>query len=117
ATGVETIASEIRHIAELGLVGAEVPFTDPDKPIWDPYWEPLWVTAAAVGVPLHVHSNSPRRRVAPTITARAILISTLPLDLKDALAAVIFSGALERHPALKVVVAESGTGWVPYLLD
>src|SRR5205807_2482865 len=24
---------------------------------------------------------------------------------------------LERHPDLQVVIAESGTGWVPYLLD
>ena len=29
---------------------------------------------------------------------------------------MVFSGALERHPGLKLVLAESGVGWVPYFL-
>jgi len=30
---------------------------------------------------------------------------------------VIFCGALERHPALKIVLAETGIGWLPYMLE
>jgi hypothetical protein len=30
---------------------------------------------------------------------------------------VLLSGILERHPKLKVVFAEAGTGWIPYMLD
>ncbi len=30
---------------------------------------------------------------------------------------MVFSGALERHPGLKLVLAESGVGWLPVLLD
>ena len=29
---------------------------------------------------------------------------------------MIYSGALERHPKLKVVLAESGVGWMPYFV-
>ena len=29
---------------------------------------------------------------------------------------MVFSGALERHPGLKLVLAESGVGWLPYFL-
>ena len=29
---------------------------------------------------------------------------------------MLFSGALERHPGLKLVLAESGVGWLPYFL-
>ena len=30
---------------------------------------------------------------------------------------VIFSGALERYPNVRVVLGESGIGWTPYVLD
>jgi predicted TIM-barrel fold metal-dependent hydrolase len=30
---------------------------------------------------------------------------------------VIFSGALERYPDLKIVLAEIGIGWLPYMLE
>ena len=30
---------------------------------------------------------------------------------------MILSGALERNPGLKVVLGESGIGWIPYFLD
>jgi predicted TIM-barrel fold metal-dependent hydrolase len=29
---------------------------------------------------------------------------------------MVFSGALERHPGLELVLAESGLGWLPYFL-
>jgi predicted TIM-barrel fold metal-dependent hydrolase len=29
---------------------------------------------------------------------------------------MLFSGALERHPGLQIVLAESGVGWLPYFL-
>ncbi len=29
---------------------------------------------------------------------------------------MMFSGALERHPGLTLVLAESGVGWLPYFL-
>jgi len=32
-------------------------------------------------------------------------------------AAVIFGGALERHPNLSVVIGEAGIGWLPWVLD
>jgi predicted TIM-barrel fold metal-dependent hydrolase len=47
----------------------------------------------------------------------AAFASILPLQLDEPLATMIFSGALERHPSLKVVLAESGLGWLPYFLS
>ena len=33
------------------------------------------------------------------------------------LAVAIFSGVLDRHPRMKFVMAESGIGWIPYVLE
>jgi predicted TIM-barrel fold metal-dependent hydrolase len=33
------------------------------------------------------------------------------------LAIMIFSGALERHPGFRLVLAEAGVGWLPYFLS
>jgi predicted TIM-barrel fold metal-dependent hydrolase len=40
----------------------------------------------------------------------------LPLQLDEPLASMMFCGALERHPGLTLVLAESGVGWLPYFL-
>jgi predicted TIM-barrel fold metal-dependent hydrolase len=33
------------------------------------------------------------------------------------LTSLIFGGVLERYPTMKVVIGESGIGWIPYVLD
>jgi len=33
------------------------------------------------------------------------------------MAAIIYSGALERLPQLKIVIGEAGIGWIPYVLE
>jgi len=40
----------------------------------------------------------------------------LPLQLDEPLATMVFSGALERHPGMRLVLAESGVGWLPWFL-
>ena len=37
--------------------------------------------------------------------------------MSDVLLSMIFSGVLERHPTLKVVIGEAGIGWIPYVLN
>jgi predicted TIM-barrel fold metal-dependent hydrolase len=39
-----------------------------------------------------------------------------PMQLDEPLAIMIFSGALERHPKMRLVLAESGIGWMPYFV-
>ena len=46
----------------------------------------------------------------------AAFATLLPMQLDEPLATMVFSGALERHPGLKLVLAESGIGWLPYFL-
>ena len=46
----------------------------------------------------------------------AAFATVLPLQLDEPLATMLFCGALERHPGLTLVLAESGVGWLPYFL-
>jgi uncharacterized protein len=46
----------------------------------------------------------------------AAFASIMPLQFDEALATMVFSGALERHPGCTLVLAESGIGWLPYFL-
>ena len=49
---------------------------------------------------------------------QAMSFSTLvTMQLARPLSAMVFSGALERHPDLRLVLAEAGLGWVPYVVN
>jgi predicted TIM-barrel fold metal-dependent hydrolase len=39
------------------------------------------------------------------------------MQLDEILAGMVFSGILERHPSVTVVLGESGLGWIPYVLE
>jgi predicted TIM-barrel fold metal-dependent hydrolase len=58
-------------------------------------------------------------KLAPKVAraAHATFISSFQLHMSELLMAVIFSGVLERHPKMKLVIGESGTGWIPYVLE
>ena len=64
-------------------------------------------------------SRAGRRRASATRWAsgsRPRSPPLLPLQLDEPLATMMFCGALERHPGLTLVLAESGVGWLPYFL-
>jgi predicted TIM-barrel fold metal-dependent hydrolase len=46
----------------------------------------------------------------------AAFATIMPLQLDEILATLIFSGVLERHPRLQLVLAESGISWLPFFL-
>ena len=45
------------------------------------------------------------------------MVSVIPMQLDELLVGVIFSGILERHRNVSVVLGESGLGWIPYVLE
>ena len=46
----------------------------------------------------------------------AAFAAIAPMQLDEPFAIMMYSGALERNPRLQLVLAESGVGWVPYLV-
>ena len=127
---VEVAVAEARRVAKLGLGGFDVSeFQCPGMmPLWNPYWDPFWKAAAELNLPVHFHTIG-RPGGTPTGSLEKDLPETLkqvylaarkpqsPLFMSDTLCSIIQGGALERYPTLRVVLAESGIGWIPFILE
>jgi predicted TIM-barrel fold metal-dependent hydrolase len=101
-------AEEVHHLKELGLRTGMFLAASVETPLWDEAWEPLWAAAAETGIPLGFHLGGGLRTVQmtgpkathPGNMGVRVAVSTLQMD--EPLAAVVFSGALERHPRLRI---------------
>jgi len=120
----ETAAAEIRHCAALGLAGVVfLPWTAA-MPVWHPMWKPMWIAAEACDIVLSFHAfeggattvgyEVKGARSSASIGAWVVVG---PMQMDEVLASVILSGVCERHPRLRLVLGESGIGWLPYILE
>ena len=116
-------ADEIRSLRKIGLRTGMFLAARVELPLWDDAWEPFWEAAAETGLPIGFHLGGGLRTVAVSGPKAAkagnmgVRVSCSTLQMDEPLAAVIFSGALERYPSLKIVLAETGIGWLPYMLE
>ena len=113
----EAAAAELERCAALGHRGAIIDVFDID--VGDPAWDRLWAAAEHTGLPISFHikgGTSSKLSYQIGKWQSAAFATLLPLQLDEPLATMVFCGALERHPGLKLVLAESGIGWLPYFL-
>ena len=119
----QSAADEVRHLEQLRLRTGMFLAASVKEPLWEDAWEPLWEAAAETGIVIGFHLGGGLRTVVfkgPKATHRGnmgVRVAAATLQMDEPLAAVIFSGALERHPNLKIVLAETGIGWLPYMLE
>jgi predicted TIM-barrel fold metal-dependent hydrolase len=139
---LEAAIAEVERVAKRGVLrGLDIANSSELTPLWNPYWNPLWEAIDACGLPLHFHTvggyvpdhvrklmlvGSDPTRAEPGMTAadlrmaRSAFASNLTqfqINMANILTSMIFSGAFERYPRLKMVLGESGIGWIPYVLN
>jgi predicted TIM-barrel fold metal-dependent hydrolase len=138
---VEAAVEEIERVAKRGaLRGLDIANAIDMTPLWDPAWEPVWAVAAAARLPVHFHTiggrlpEPVRRALFPTAEERtrpdpdalpraaaraafAVHITVFQMNMATVLTSMIYGGVLERHPGMRLVIGESGIGWIPYVLD
>lgn len=112
----EAAIAELERVAGVGHRGAILsPF---EFRVSDPAWDRLWAVAAETRLPIsfHIGHGTSTVKVAYMSWEMAAFAAVAPMQLDEPLAMMVFSGALERHPDMRLVLAECGIGWVPYFV-
>ncbi|MBW2291168.1 MAG: amidohydrolase [Deltaproteobacteria bacterium] len=110
---IDVSCQEVRNAKEMGLFGGVLlPTTTGEYPFYhDPRYEPLWAVCEEVEMPLQAHSGwSPDYGDAESATA--MYISEVDMWAQRSFTALLWSGAFERHPGLKLIMTETGTAWI-----
>jgi predicted TIM-barrel fold metal-dependent hydrolase len=116
---------EIERAAALGGIrGFFVGHDGADFPLTDDSYDRVWAAAAATHRPVSVHIGGgalARRNLLhakqPPPGMLEAFVSLAPMAVAETIATLIFGGVLERHPSLRIVIAEGGIGWLAYFLE
>lgn len=143
---IASCVKEVERCAALGHKGFVMSGTPEyhDSPVLaDRHWDPLWSAVQASGQPIAFHAGSSgeisqnlgaarllddngNARKTPQEMRRAadghevhMVKSICTFLLENAIATVhlLMSGVLPRYPGLNFAIVETGTGWVPFVLE
>lgn len=119
AHSVEAALAEFSRAVKMGHRGAIFSVFEAGVPVHDAAWDTLWAAAAEAGLPLSFHIGGGTKSIDLVRGSwrYGAFTAVAPMQLDEPLAGMLFSGALERHPGLRLVLAESGLGWLPYLIE
>ncbi len=113
---------ELERCTALGLRGALLWHVPPEGLAYSTdHYDPLWAAAQEMGAPINVHilsgfSYSSRQRMRGIEQFRGS-VEYKVLDAIHGLFDMIFYGALDRFPRLKLVLVEFEIGWIPWILQ
>jgi len=103
---------------ELGMVGMMMPgdpvYEDYDHPDYDALWE----CAVDLDMPIAFHiltSRAGSLHVKPRGHSMNGFLSIIRA-VQDVVGLMVYGGVFERHPKLRLVVAESDVGWIPHYM-
>jgi predicted TIM-barrel fold metal-dependent hydrolase len=124
---VEDAVSELEWAAGHGFKAVFLPTRPhPSAPDWHmDDWEPLWQAAEQAGMVLAIHIGTDpvdltSGKVGVTFRGPggAVMNYTeTTFSGQRAAMKLVASGALDRHPGLKVLISEGGASWIPFLGD
>lgn len=116
-------ADEIRRCAANGLLAVEVALTHDLLPLWRQEFAPIWRAADDTGAIVHLHTIGPPIDISQTTNEReraswlGSWLTVFQLRMIERVAELIFGGVLHAHANMRVVLGESGIGWLPYVLQ
>ncbi|MGW8380548.1 amidohydrolase family protein [Streptomyces sp. ODS28] len=118
---VEEAVKEVRWAHEAGLTGGVLlPGTPPGCGVPELYsevYDPLWAVCEELGVPVNHHGGSASPPLGEEPAARAVFMVETTWFSHRALWHLVFGGAFRRHPGLRLVLTEQGSGWIPGVLE
>jgi aminocarboxymuconate-semialdehyde decarboxylase len=105
----ELAAGELRSLLRDGrLAGVEITASAGGVYVGDPRFEPFWEAAEETGALVFIHPTT--RGFSDPAFGRHYLWNTVgnPLETTIAAAQLVMAGVMERHPALRVLLAHGG---------
>jgi len=99
-----------------------------NPPVYDEAWESFWALAEEIDIPIGFHLavlvkktrlDAGDRGDANFVVSVASRFAQEPpgIQLLEPMTGLIFTGVLDRHPRLKIVMAEAGLAWVPSMIQ
>ena len=118
----DTCEPELRRLVDKGARAVEFSFADAEvgAPLWSPAWEPFYAAAEETGTVVCAHiGDAAGTPYPPNDHGQSLAhFSQVPfIPMGKHVAQVVFSGVFDRHPNLKVHVAECRIGWLPFLFQ
>jgi predicted TIM-barrel fold metal-dependent hydrolase len=129
AYDIDRAVEEVCWCDEHGLRGVQIwQSPHPDLPFSGDHYEPFWAESAARGLPVSLHaitgfdhSQKLFAQMADGTLDQGVgffhISNACLFAVMDSLLDLLFSGALDRHPDLKVVLVENEVAWLPFALD
>lgn len=120
---IEVAIAEMHRALDLGLTGIMVwQVPHPELSFMSAHYDRLWAAAAEAKAPVHLHiltGHTDYRSAGPRVGAEKIRgsVNHKLSGTMNSLFDLLFSGAFDRYPQLRVVIAESECGWLPFLLQ
>jgi len=105
-----------RAVNKLNLRGAMVFSNVNGKPLWAREFWPIWEKAEQLEVPILIHPTSPSPIPSGMDEWRLVPLIGFCTDTSVAAAGLVFSGAMEAFPRLKLVLSHLG-GAIAYLAE
>ena len=122
---IPAAVAELERCADAGMAAAMIPtYPGEDHPYHLSSYDPLWAAAQALSMPLGMHLSAccmgPGQRSiftedwqAPDAAAYS---ATQDYWVRRSVGCMIFAGAFERFPDLRVAVVEHELAWLPHFL-
>ncbi len=121
---IQMAVKEIEWARKAGLFGGVMLpglslFADKPTDFWHhPRFEPIWETCAALDMPIHTHAGAGQTPNYGEIPGSRWLASIETWWVAFRVVwFLLWGGVLHRHPRLKVVVTEAGSGGIAHLAD
>ena len=129
AYDMDRAVAEVRWCDEHGLRGVQIwQSPHPDLPFTGAHYDRFWAEAARRGLPVSLHAITGfdhSRELFQSMGAGDVgggvsffrVTNHCLFSVMDTLLDLLFSGTLDRHLGLKVVLVENEVGWIPFALD
>ena len=121
----QAAAQELARAVKAGVKGVFIsPYTITNKAHAHPDYDPFWATAQDLGTPVGIHpvAEPPARRVYQRFSdfkkwAEWWFDMLGAQGPQQAFLALFQYGLFDRFPGVKLVMLESGAGWIGHMLD